>query len=103
MSPLGATWIWRGPLNPSANNSILNPAGTCGIVDDGRGTTREMLAAEAVAPGLGKSAGLISRLTPGLSARQSPNAAGPTRGPDWAIAGTTTAAADSCTKPLMAQ
>ena len=46
MSPLGATCIWRGSLSPSANTSILNPAGTCGLADGGRGTTRELLAAE---------------------------------------------------------
>jgi hypothetical protein len=41
------------------------------------------LAAEGVAPGFGKSSGFINRLKPGLSARQSPNAAAPTSGPGW--------------------
>ena len=47
MSPFGATRIWRGPLSPSANSSILKPAGTCGAADGGRGTTRELLEADA--------------------------------------------------------
>jgi hypothetical protein len=80
-SPFGATRIWRGPLNPSANSSALKPAGTRGAADGGRGTTRELFEAEAVAPGLGKSAGRISLTTPGLSERQSPNAASPVSGP----------------------
>src|SRR6202022_4463389 len=101
MSPLGATRIWRGLLSPSANSSTLNPAGTCGSDEGGRWTTRETLAAEGVAPGFGKSSALIRRLTPGLSARQSPNAAVPTSCPDWAIAGTTNAAANSNANPLM--
>jgi hypothetical protein len=101
MSPLGAARIWRGPLSPSANSSTLNPAGTCGIDEGGRWTTRETLAAEGVAPGLGKSSALIRRLKPGLSARQSPNAAEPTSRSDCAIAGTTKPAANSNAKPLM--
>jgi hypothetical protein len=59
----------------------LNPAGTSGIADGGRGTTRETFVADAVAPGFGKSPGRISLLTPGLSERQSPNAAAPVSGP----------------------
>src|SRR5216684_115598 len=86
MSPLGATRIWRGPFSSSANNSTLNPAGTCGTAAEGRGTTRDTLADDGVAPGRGRSLALIRRLTPGLSARQSPNAAAPTSGPDWASA-----------------
>src|ERR1700736_1184527 len=86
MSPLGATRIRRGPLSPSANNTILNPAGTCGTAAGGRGTTWETLADEGVAQGRGRSSGFIRRLTPGLSVRQSPNAAVPTSGPDWASA-----------------
>src|SRR6202047_1831953 len=86
MSPLGAPRIWPGALGPPANNSTLNPAGTCGTAAEGRGTTRDTLADDGVAPGCGRSSGLIRRLTPGLSPRQSPNAAVPTRGPDWASA-----------------
>src|ERR1700682_2389117 len=86
MSPLGATRIWRGSLSSSANNSTLNPAGTCGTAAEGRGTTRDTLADDGVAPGRGRSSGLIRRLTPGLSPRQSPNVALPTSGPDWASA-----------------
>src|SRR5258708_24599451 len=82
ISPLGATRIWRGPFSPSANNSTLNPAGTCGKAAAGRGTIRETLADEGVAPGRGRSSAFIRRLTPGLSARQSPNAAVPVSGPD---------------------
>src|SRR5215211_7860095 len=48
----------------------------------GRVTTCEVLEDEAVAPGRGRSPGLIRRTTPGLSARQSPNAAVPTSGAD---------------------
>src|SRR3954454_20438907 len=48
----------------------------------GRVTTCEVLEDEAVAPGRGRSPGLIRRTTPGLSARQSPNAAAPTSGAD---------------------
>src|SRR5580698_8395870 len=87
ISPFGAVLISRGPLNPSARSSILNPAGTCGIAEAGRGTTCETLADEAVAPGFGKSEGRIRRTRPGLSARQSPNAAVPVSGCDWAKAG----------------
>jgi hypothetical protein len=36
---------------------------------------------EAVAPGFGKSAGRINLTTPGLSERQSPNAASPVNAP----------------------
>jgi len=57
-----------------------------GIAEAGRGTTCETLADEAVAPGFGKSKGRISRTRPGLSARQSPNAADPVSGADWAEA-----------------
>jgi hypothetical protein len=59
----------------------LKPAGTRGAAEGGRGTTRELFDAEAVAPGFGKSAGRISLTTPGLSERQSPNAASPVSGP----------------------
>jgi len=59
----------------------LNPAGTSGIAEGGRDTTREKFVDDAVAPGFGKSPGRISRLTPGLSERQSPNAASPVSGP----------------------
>src|ERR1700730_11880095 len=87
-SPLGATRMMRGPLNPSANSSTLNPAGTCGIAEAGRGTDRKTLAAEGVAPGLGKSAAVRCLVMPGLSARQSPNAFCPSSDDgDWAMAG----------------
>jgi len=86
-SPLGATRIWRGPLSPSANNSILNPAGTFGTTEGGRRTIGGPWAVEGVAPGFGKSSGRISRLTPGLSARQSPKAAARFSCSDWANAG----------------
>src|SRR6476620_3523013 len=81
-SPFGATRICRGPLKPSANSSILKPAGTCRTADAGRPTTRELLAADGVAPGFGKSSGLINLQVPGLSERQSPNAALPVNGDD---------------------
>ncbi|HSZ97303.1 MAG TPA: hypothetical protein VK767_13380 [Bradyrhizobium sp.] len=45
------------------------------------------MADEAVAPGFGKSEGRIRRTRPGLSARQSPNAAVPVSDADWAKAG----------------
>src|SRR6185437_1313379 len=51
ISPLGATRMMRGPLRPSANNSILKPGGACGAASAGRATTRDMFAAAAVAPG----------------------------------------------------
>src|SRR4051794_39174566 len=86
MSPFGATLIWRGPFNPEANSSALNPAGTLGMVAGGRGTRRELFAEEGVAPGRGRSPGLMRRITPGLSRRQSPNAAPPTSGPGSATA-----------------
>ena len=72
MSPFGAVRMMRGPLRPSANNSILKPAGTCGAASAGRATTREAFAAEAVAPGAGRSCGRIRRTVPGLSACQLP-------------------------------
>ena len=80
--------MMRGPLNPSANSSTLNPAGTWGIAEAGRGTDRGALATEDVAPGLGKSAAVKCLVRPGLSARQSPNASRPSsEGPDWARTG----------------
>src|SRR5665213_812036 len=88
-SPLGATRISRGPLKPSANNAILNPMGTCGTADACRVTICEPLETEGVAPGFGKSSGLISLSVPGRSARQSPNAALPVSGDDCATAGVT--------------
>ena len=63
----GATRMMRGPLRPSANNSILNPGGTCGAAPVGLVTTRDIFAAGAVAPGCGRSCGLIRRTVPGLS------------------------------------
>jgi hypothetical protein len=53
------------------------------------------LEAEGVAPGLGKSRGFINRPNPGPSARQSPNAALPVSGPDWASAWNAPAAANA--------
>ena len=47
ISPFGATRMMRGPLKPSANNSILKPGGTCGAAPPGLATTREKFAAEA--------------------------------------------------------
>ena len=84
ISPFGATRIWRGALSPSANNSILNPDGTCSDAPGGLATTRDELDTDGVAPGAGISDGLINRLTPGLSVRQSPNAAGPVSGSHFA-------------------
>src|SRR5579871_2879441 len=92
ISPFGAVLIWRGPFNPAMSNSTLKPAGTWGIADAGRGTTCETLAEEAVAPGLGRSPGLIKRTRPGLSVRQSPKAACSASVPDCTGAGTAPAA-----------
>src|SRR5437899_2565337 len=64
ISPLGAVRIIRGPLSPLANSSTLKPAGTCGTADAGRDTTRDELLLEGVAPGLGKSCGVIRRTVP---------------------------------------
>src|SRR3954453_7729558 len=65
----------------------------------GRVTTCEVLEDEAVAPGRGRSPGLIRRTTPGLSARQSPNAAVPTSGADCP---NTAAAPEAATKVAIA-
>jgi hypothetical protein len=56
------------------------------------------LAEELVAPGFGRSAGLMRRTRPGLSACQSPNAALPVSGPDWPAAGAIPAPATSVAK-----
>src|SRR5437667_12880057 len=86
ISPFGATLTMRGPFNPSTNNSILNPGGTCGAAPAGLGTIRETFAADRVAPGAGKSCGLIRRIVPGLSGCQLPNASLTSRRPDGAHA-----------------
>jgi hypothetical protein len=65
ISPFGATRSTRGLFRPSANKSILKPSGTFGTAERGRGTTREALLADAVAPGFGKSAGVMSLTVPG--------------------------------------
>jgi hypothetical protein len=78
-SPLGATRMARGPLSPDANSAMLNPGGTRGTAPAGRATTRGPLPADGVAPGGGRSAGVMCRQVPGASARQSPKAALPVR------------------------
>src|SRR5216683_1128578 len=95
ISPFGAALIIRGPSNPFANSAILNPGGTFGAAPSGLGTTRETLAAERVAPGSGKSCGLIRRAVPGLSSCQLPNASLPWRKADWPNAALLKASAPS--------
>jgi len=67
--------------------STLNPGGTCGLVEAGLATTRDTLAAEGVAPGFGRSSGLIRRTVPGLSRSQSPKASCPRSVTGWAFDG----------------
>ena len=86
ISPFGATLSRRGSLRPSATRSILKPGGTCSETPAGRGTTRAPQEADGVAPGRRRSCGLIRRIVPGLSRRQSPNASRPFRTSGSAIA-----------------
>src|ERR1700682_6049211 len=86
-SPFGAVLMRRGPLSPSANSSTLNAGDTRGLAEAGRLTMRDMLAAEGVAPGFGRSSGLIRRTVPGSSRRQSPKASCPLSVLGWAFRG----------------
>ena len=70
MSPLGATRIWRGPSS-LANAVTVKPGGTLNVAPAGCGTLWES-ATPGVATSGGRSAGVILRVTPGASARQSP-------------------------------
>ena len=87
MSPLGAVCIVRGWSRPLANTVASKPGGKRGLAPEGRGTTDGLSEADALANGAGSASGLIWRVTPGASARQSPNAAAPERtGSAWTAA-----------------
>src|SRR6267378_1991018 len=74
-SPLGATRITRVLRRSDVTSSAEKPSGTCGRAPAGMGTTCTGPLADAEIGG--RSCGLISRLTPGLSSCQPPKAAEP--------------------------
>src|SRR5450631_4514726 len=71
ISPLAATRMARGFSSPVTYGSTANPLGTAGRTPIGAATTLGVLLAEDVAYGLGKSAAVINRRTPGPSWCQS--------------------------------
>ena len=79
MSPLGATRSTRAPCIPVTRASTENPGIVLSVAFAGLGTTFDRLAVEGVSPGAGRSAGVILRITPGASVRQSPYASEPVR------------------------
>ena len=76
ISPFGATRICRG-WSSLAKAVTVKPAGTLSSAPAGRATIAEGEAVGGLAKGLGISAAVIRRVTPGASVRQSPNAASP--------------------------
>src|SRR6267143_3899264 len=74
-SPLGATRITRVLRRSDVTSSAEKPSGTCGRAPAGMGTTCTGPLADFEIGG--RSCGLISRLTPGLSSCQPPKAAAP--------------------------
>jgi len=92
-SPLGATRITRGLVRPVTNGAAVKPGSVCSSAPAGRGTTLEGARPSGAGRSGGRSATVIWRVTPGASARQSPNAAGPVR--VAAAAGMATAAASA--------
>ena len=53
------TQLWQAYVDLYKRYGVTLPGGTCGAAPWGRATTRETLADDGVAPGFGKSAGLI--------------------------------------------
>ncbi len=70
-SPLGATFIARGPLSPVRYTSILKPGGNLSFAFAGFGTTLGKFDADGVAPGAGNFATTTRCTTPGASFFQS--------------------------------
>src|ERR1019366_10591489 len=73
-------WLSQASMAiPVANGSTVKPSGTLMAASAGLGTTLDRLAAVGVSSDLGRSAGVILRVTPGASECQSPYAALPVR------------------------
>src|SRR5689334_22578515 len=79
MSPFGATRMSRGFFRPAVNSSTLNPEGTTGNLPAGRGMSLGPFSTDSVRNGLGMSAGVMRRRTPGASVVQSPAAPWPVK------------------------
>src|SRR6185312_17180093 len=79
MSPLGATRMTRGSVNPVAKRFTLNPEGACGTTPSGLETIRDFVVTDFVANGFGRLSTITFRNKPGFTVVDETNADWPVR------------------------